>query len=110
MIRQLFVQVVPEVPADTQPIGGHPDQFPLGADPLEKHHQLEFEEDLRIDGRSPTFLIGTADQVTDEVQVELGLEVPIEVVGRHQILDGAIAERNEGSCLGAHHGAALGQR
>src|SRR5687768_18180093 len=53
------------------------------------------EEDSRVDGRPPAFLIGAADGVADEAQIELGLEVPVEVVGRHQIFDGAVAERGE---------------
>jgi hypothetical protein len=45
------------------------------------------EEDRRIDGWSPAFLIGVSDQVADEAQIKLGFEVAVEVVARHQILD-----------------------
>jgi hypothetical protein len=64
---------------------------------------LELEEDFRINGRSPTFFIGAADQIADEAQIELGLEVPVKVAGWHQILDGAVAEWCESSLLRAHH-------
>ena len=66
-------------------------QFSLGADPFEEHHELELEKDLRIDGWSPTFLIRRTDQVADEAQVQLGLEVAVEVVGRDQGLKRLIA-------------------
>src|SRR5687768_10382856 len=56
VVRQLLVQVIPQVPPDAQPIGSYPDQLPLGADPFEEHHELELEEDPRIDRRSPALL------------------------------------------------------
>jgi hypothetical protein len=71
VIGQLFIQVVPEIPPDAQPISSYSYQLPLGADPFEEHHELELEEDSRIDRWSSTFLLGRADQVADEAQVEL---------------------------------------
>src|SRR3712207_9574466 len=51
--------------------------------------------------RSP---VGWTHQVADEAQVQLGLNVPVEIVGRDQVLDGAVTERGEAPCLGPHHG------
>src|SRR4051794_37933372 len=72
--------------------------------PAPVSHTVEFEEHLRIDGWSPAFLLGTAHQVADEAEVQLGLKVPVEVAGRHEILDGAITERGGSPRLGPHHG------
>lgn len=48
-----------------------------------------------------------AHQVANKAQVELGLKVPVEVVGRHQVVDGAITERSERPFLDAEDIAAL---
>src|SRR4029453_8041017 len=86
MVGQFLVQVVAQEPPDAPSIGRAPYQLPLGAESLEEHHQLELEVDSRIDGRSPAFLVGTAGQVADESQVQLGLKMAVEVVGRDQLL------------------------
>jgi hypothetical protein len=84
VIGQRLVQGVAEVPAMGQVHAGQLDQLALRADPLEEHDQLELEEDDRIDARPPAFLIGAARQVTDERQVELGLEMAVEMVSGNQ--------------------------
>src|SRR6185436_4092189 len=71
--------------------------------PIGVFSSVGLEEHPRIDGRSPAVLIGAADQVADEAQVQLGLEVPIEVARRHQILDGTITERRERTRFRAHY-------
>ncbi len=95
MIGQFFIQIVAEEPADAQPIGSDTDQLSLRAESLEEHHELELEEDRRIDGWPAALLLGSADQVADEAQVELGLKVTRDVAGGDQVLKGAIAERGE---------------
>jgi hypothetical protein len=64
LIRHGLVQVVAQVPADAQPVGRQVQQLPLRADAFEEHHQLQLEEDHRVDGRA--FLPGVllADQLT----------------------------------------------
>ena len=56
------------------------DQLALGADALEEQHELQLEEDHGVDPRAATFRIGVLDPVPDEAEIELGFQVPVEVV------------------------------
>jgi hypothetical protein len=53
MVGQRLVQIEPEKPPDTQPVGGEAHQMALRAQALEEHHQLQAKEDHRIDAWSP---------------------------------------------------------
>jgi hypothetical protein len=44
VVRQVLIQGVAQVPAVGQVEARHRDQLALGADSLEEHHQLQFEE------------------------------------------------------------------
>jgi hypothetical protein len=54
-----------------------------------------------------SFLMGRPHQVTDEVQIQHSLEVAVEVVSRHEIVNRAVAERGEAPRLRPHHRPAL---
>src|SRR4051794_18913235 len=56
------------------------------ADACEEHHQLELEEDDRVNARTTPLGITLPRPLADETQVELGLQVAVEVVRRYQRL------------------------
>ena len=80
------MQVVAEILPDTQAVGIDVFQLPLGANAREEHHQLEFEEDDRVDGRAAKGRVALANQVTDKAHVQGASEVPVEMVGGNEIL------------------------
>jgi hypothetical protein len=80
VIGKHFGQIVAEIPAQTEPVGHHPHELPLGAQPLEEEHQLEFEEDHRVDTRPADRGIGLPDQIADKSEVEFALQVAIGMV------------------------------
>jgi len=62
--------------------------------PSEKHHQLEFEEDLGVDGGATGAGIAIGDEIADEGEIEDAMEVPVEVISRHRGL-----HRDEGETV-----------
>jgi len=60
------------------------DELPFGADALEEHDQLEFEEDDRIDARPAPLGIQIPHPLADEAHVERGLQMAVEVVSRDE--------------------------
>lgn len=99
-----IAQVVANVPAQTEPVSNDPQQLPLRAQPLEEQHQLELEEHDRVNGRTAAQSIAVSDQIPYEAQVKRPLQVPVEVVCRHQILQRHRWQRGKIPVLGAHHG------
>ena len=63
------MQVVAEIPPDTQAVGTDVFQLPLGATAREEHHQLEFEEDDRVDRRTADGGVQVKNQWTNEGQI-----------------------------------------
>ena len=84
VVGQLLVQGVAEVPAMGQVEAGRLDELALGADALEEHHQLQLEEDDRVDAGPAALGIELPRPVADEAQVELRLQVAVEVVSRER--------------------------
>ena len=69
----VLVEGVAQVPAVGQVEAGRLDELALGADALEEHHQLQLEEDDRVDGGSATLGVELSCPLADEAQVELAL-------------------------------------
>ena len=53
VVGERLGQVVAEVPAQAEPVGDHPHELALGAQPLEEQDQLQLEEDDRVDRGPP---------------------------------------------------------
>jgi hypothetical protein len=87
VIGQGLGQLVAHRPAQAQAIGDDPHQLPLRAQPLDEQHQLELDEDHRIDTRSSDPRVGVADQIAYERKVERPLQMPGDVVGRDEIVE-----------------------
>jgi hypothetical protein len=87
VVREWLVEVITEIPADAEPVGGHPKQVPLRADALEEHHELEPEEHDRVDARASIRRIAVLHPGPHETQVKRRVRVAIEVVRRHEVLD-----------------------
>ena len=52
VIRQWLMQVIAEIPSQTEAVGGDDHELAFRADALEKHDELELEKHDRVDGRS----------------------------------------------------------
>ncbi|MBA3414813.1 MAG: hypothetical protein H0U10_06275 [Chloroflexia bacterium] len=61
------------------------DEPTTGANALEEHHQLQLEEDDRVDVQPATVGGASLPPVADEAKVELRLEAAVDVVGRDDI-------------------------
>ncbi len=48
MVGQGFEEVVAEVPPQGEPVGDHSHELTLRAEIFEEHHQLQLEEDDRV--------------------------------------------------------------
>src|SRR6266496_3742943 len=79
MIRKRLIQIVTQIPANAQAISGLTNELPFGADALEKHHQLQFEKDDRINGGTALAGIGLVHKFAHEREVKRSLQVTIEV-------------------------------
>jgi hypothetical protein len=88
VVRQRRGEVVPQIPAQTEPVGDDPQQLPFGPQPLEEQNQVQLEEDDRIDRRPADPGVGPADQIADEGEIEGALQVPIEMVRRNHVVEG----------------------
>jgi hypothetical protein len=84
VIRERFVEVVPHIPAVGEVETGDLDELALGADPLKEHDELQLEEDHGVDGGAADWRLAILDPVTDERQVERGVEVAVEVIRRNK--------------------------
>src|SRR5262249_10963104 len=82
-----LVGMVAPVPALGKGQGLGRPELTFGANALEEHDELELEGDDRIDTRPAALRGGNADQGADEAQVGLSLEVAVEVVSRHEVLE-----------------------
>jgi hypothetical protein len=107
MIGERLVEVVAHIPAHAQPVGSHPHELAFGADPFQEHHQLEPKEDDGINGRAAiAFCVAAAHELTHEGEIDRAVQVAVEVVGRHQVLQGQRRDRRNSTVFPAHHGVA----
>ncbi len=70
VVGKVLAEGVAEIPAVRQVEAGGFDQLAFGADALEEHHELELEEDDRIDARPAALGIQVAHPVAHEAQIE----------------------------------------
>ncbi len=80
-----------------------PHQLLLGADALEKHHQLQIEEHDGVNRGATTACIGLMHELAHNGEVKCSLQVAIEVVVRHQFFQRHMEQRDKVSLLGSHH-------
>ena len=59
-----------EVPQDAEPICCMPHELPFGAYPLEKHHELQLEEDHGVNGGTTTLCIGLLHELAHKRQIK----------------------------------------
>ena len=70
MVREVLVEGIAEIPAVGQVEGGRLDELPLRAHPLEEHHELQLEEDDRVDAGPAAFGVQLSRPLSDEYQIE----------------------------------------
>jgi hypothetical protein len=88
VVGQRLVEGVTQIPAVGQMEAGRLDELALGTNPLEKHHQLQLEEDHWVDRGASAAGIHIPCPVANKRKIELRFQVPVEVVVRNQILQG----------------------
>jgi hypothetical protein len=86
VVGQRFIQAIAQVPAVGQMQARRLDQAALRANAFKEQDELELEEDDGVDGRPAPGLVELLDPRTDEGEIQLGIEVPVEVVSRDEIL------------------------
>jgi hypothetical protein len=79
--------MVAEIPAMGEVQDGGFHQRALRADASEEHHELELEEDERVDGGTVTRCVQLSDPLPDEGKVEGSLEMPVEVIGGNEAIE-----------------------
>jgi hypothetical protein len=111
VVGQVLIEGVAQVPAVRQVETRRGDELSLGANPLEEHHQLELEEDDRIDTGPAPVGVEFARPLADKRQVELRLQVAIVVVLGNELLERDSDRRIKvaGLCW-AKQGRSRGQR
>jgi hypothetical protein len=95
MVWQGFVEVVAQLPADAQAIRRRGHQRSLRTEAFEEHH--------RIDRVSASAGVVCTHQVADAGPVKLLSEVPIEVVGGHEILERHASDGLKGAWVDPHY-------
>jgi hypothetical protein len=65
------------------------------------------EENDGVNGRPPACGIERRDQFADKGEVKRFVEMAVEMVGRHKLLEGDIDERGEFTVFATQHGRAL---
>jgi len=90
VVRQWLLEVVAEIPADTQAIRCDLHQLTLGAYSLKEHHQLQSEEHYRIDTVASYGGVAVGHQFPDEREVEPLFESAVEIVLRDQLFEGEV--------------------
>jgi hypothetical protein len=88
VVGQGFVEVVPDLPADAQMVGGHAHQLSLRAEPLEERSKLELEEEDWIDRWTSVDGIAVFDPVPYYREIERTLKMARDVVNGNERLEG----------------------
>jgi len=107
VVGQRLEEIVAHVPPQRQAVGDDAHQFPLAADALIEHDQLQAEEDLGVDARTARGGVAILHQFSHEGEIELLLKTAVEVVLWHEIFErDVLGERLEVALLCTHHGGA----
>jgi hypothetical protein len=86
VVGQRLVEVVAHVPPQGEAVGVDLHQLALRAKVLEEHHQLQFEEDDRVNRWPATSRVERGDEFPHERKVQPCLKAAVEVVFWDQIL------------------------
>ena len=86
MIGRHLGQVVPQLPAQAEPVGWDTYEAALRSQSLEEEDQLEPEDDNRIDPRETDLDIGITHQIMNEGEIERTVQMTIVVTLRHHIV------------------------
>jgi hypothetical protein len=105
MVRQRFVEVVAELPSDTQPVGSQGKQLALGTEALKEQHQVQLEEDHWVNRGTTNRRIAVGNEIAHEVEVERAVEKPVEVVGRHEVVQREVIDGREATLFDSQHHA-----
>ena len=92
MVGQKLVEIVAQVPADTEAVGGDLHQLALGAQILQKENKLELKENHRVDRGPPARSIAVSNQFAYEREVDGSFQTTIEVILGDEIFEREIFE------------------
>ncbi len=100
------MQVVAEVPAQAEAIGG-PHELTFRPNALEKHDELELEKDDGVNGGSSQWRIAVLDQITNKGEVECTFRLAVEVILQDEIIEGDVVQRPKQPDFDSHATGAL---
>jgi len=85
MVGQRLTQIKAQVPQNAESISGMPHELPSGSNSLKEHHELQFEEDHRINGGTTLVRIGLMHELAHKREIKCALQMTVEVVCRYQV-------------------------
>jgi hypothetical protein len=80
VVGQRLEQIVAQVPPHREAIRDRPHELAFGAQILEEHHQLQLEEDDRVNRRPAALSVERLYQLPHKREVEPSLKAPVEVL------------------------------
>src|SRR5690349_12018333 len=87
MIREGFIQVVANEPTHAEPVSRKLHQVPFGAKDFKEHHEVQLEEDHRINGGATSLRIGPFDQVAHKRQIHDAVQVTVEMMSWNELIE-----------------------
>lgn len=87
MVGQRLVEVIAEIPAHADAVGGDELELASRADTLEELDQMELEEDDGVNRGAAEGGVALTHQISDKAQVKRALQMPVEMVGGHQVVE-----------------------
>src|SRR5581483_6942812 len=80
MIGERLVEIIAQIPTNTQAVSRLEHELAFGANALKKHHQLQLKKDNRVNRRTTQVCIGLLDKRPYKREIQLLLQMPIEIV------------------------------
>lgn len=103
VVRQGFVEIVPEIPSDAQAVLRVAHEEALRTNAFKKHHQLQFEKDFGGHRWSTAWYVGILHQIAHKRQIERAVQMSIKMVKWHQRLQRHGDEGSKRPFFDAHH-------
>ncbi len=104
VVGQGLPEVVAGVPAQAEAVGHDPQKLPPRAEALEEHDHLQLDEDHGIDARPAPGGVAVPHEVAHQGASQLRLQLAVEVVGGHEVVERHGVERAFALLLGPQHG------
>ena len=104
MVGQRLIQIVADVPAHAEPVSSQSHQLSFRADAVKEHHEVQLEEDHRVNGGATCVSIRLFDQVAHKREIHHAIQMAIEMSGWNEFIKRDHRDRREDTRFGSHHG------